>query len=300
MTGGTILSGQGTTCVTIKWGTGTPQGSLNLVATGCTITYCTQGTTVNIPIIPATGTITGANLVCINTSDLYSLPAWPGTTYAWTLTGPGGVITPFNTNTNQININWTVLGTHIITCNYFDSSLNCGGSATFTVFVRPEGTISGPTKVCINQSSNLSITRPTNIPVNSNWTISPATATINSGNGTGTINVTWPTSGTYTVTATALTPNIICSPATYIVTVVPAPVLSSVNGADSICPGNTYVYSATSNTNGLYNWFFSNAASFSFLGVNNDSVQVTWAAAGPYSITVTQFSIRIIVPVILW
>lgn len=290
VTGGVITSGQNTPCVTIQWGSGNPQGTINLVATGCTITYCPQGTTVTVPIIPATGTITGAQLVCVNTTELYNLPAWPGTTYNWTLSG-GGVISPYNTNTSQISINWTSFGNHTITCNYFDTALNCGGSATYIVLVRPALSISGPTSFCVNSTNNFNATRPVGIPVPGNWVISPGTATINSGNGTPAINVTWPVAGTYTINATSVAPNIVCSPASYTVTVLPAPVLSSINGADSICPGQTYVYSATSNAAGLYNWFFTGAASFSFLGVNNDSVQVTWASSGSYSISVTQFSI---------
>lgn len=289
-TGGVIMSGQGTPCVTVKWGTGSTQGTLNLVATGCVITYCPQGTTVNIPIIPATGTITGAQLVCVNTTETYSLPAWPGTTYSWTLP-TGGVISPYNTNTSQISINWTSTGNHTITCNYFDSALNCGGTATYLVFVRQPLSITGPTSFCENSTNNFNAVRPTSIPVSSNWTISPGTATINSGNGTPTINVTWPTAGMYTITAASVAPNVVCSDASYTVTVLPAPVLSSINGADSICPGKTYVYSATSNATGLYNWSLTGALAFSYLGVNNDSIQITWALAGPYNISVVQFSI---------
>ncbi len=292
--GGTIQSGQGTSCVTIQWGSGSPQGSLTLVATGCTTTYCPQGTTVNIPIIPSVGTIIGATLACINTYETYTLPAWPGTTYGWTLSS-GGTITPFNTNTNQIGINWTTVGNHIITCNYYDTVLKCGGTATYNVFVRPTLAITGPTSICANQVSNLISVRPTNIPVASNWIITPAGSTINSGNGTSSINVTWGNTTAfpivYTVTATALVPNIVCSNASYIVTVLPKPVLSAIIGKDSICPGKTYVYSATSNAVGLFNWTLNNAASSSLLGVNNDSIQVTWGPIGPYSITVIQSSI---------
>jgi PKD repeat protein len=289
VTGGTIIAGQNTSCVTVQWGSGNPQGTINLIATGCTPTYCPQGTTLTIPIIPLTGTIAGAALVCNNTTESYSLPAWPGTTYNWTLSG-GGVIAPFNTNTNQININWTAIGTHTITCNYFDSSINCGGTATFQVLVRPNLSITGPSVICQNQSSNLNATRPLNIPVNSNWIISPANATINSGNGTNSINVTWPTAGVYTVTATNAILNTVCNTASYTVTVIPSPIISAINGADSICPGKTYVYVAVSNATGPFNWVLNNAASFSLLGVNNDSIQITWNNAGSYSITVTQLS----------
>ncbi len=288
--GGTIQSGQGTACVTIKWGSGVPQGSLTLVASGCTTNYCPQGTTVSIPIIPISGVIIGANLVCINTYETYTLPAWPGTTYNWILSS-GGVITPYNTNTNSININWTTIGTHTITCNYYDSTLKCGGTGTYNVFVRPIMTITGANSVCVNSNSNLTSVRPTNIPVTSNWTISPAGATIVSGNGTSTINVNWANAGTYVVTAAATVTNTVCTNASYIVTVLPAPIISAVIGKDSICPGGTYIYKAISNAVGIFNWSFSNVATFSLLGVNNDSVQVVWAAAGPYSITVNQNAI---------
>jgi PKD repeat protein len=292
--GGTISSGQGTSCVTVQWGAGTPQGSLTLVATGCTITYCPQGTTVNIPIVPAVGVISGAILACVNTYETYTLPAWPGTTYAWTLSS-GGSITPFNSNTNQIGINWTTIGNHIITCNYYDSLLKCGGTANYNVFVRPILSITGPSSICASQTSNLISVRPTNIPVASNWVITPAGAIINSGNGTSTINVTWGNTTAfpivYGVTATAVLPNTVCSNASYQVTVFPKPVLSAIIGKDSICPGKAYVYSATSNAVGLYNWVLNNAASFSLLGVNNDSIQVTWGPTGPYSVTVNQSSI---------
>lgn len=288
--GGTIQSGQGTSCVTIQWGNGNPQGSITLVPTGCATTYCASGTTVTVPIIPTTGIITGPTLMCINTTTSYSLPSWPGTTYSWFLSG-GGAFTPFNTNTNQVNINWNTAGNHIITCTYFDTALNCGGSATYNVMVRNKLSITGPISVCQGQSSNLNAVIPTNIPVNSNWTISPGTATINSGNGTGTINVTWPTAGSYTITAIPVTPNVSCSNASYNVNVVAAPVISNIIGADSICPGKPYVYSAVSSGIGTYSWAFTNASSFTLLGVNNDSVQVVWGSTGPYGISLSQTSI---------
>ncbi len=288
--GGTISAGQGTSCVTILWGSGSPQGSLTLVPSGCTTTYCPSGVTVTVPIIPVSGTITGPVLVCNNTTTSYSLPSWPGTTYSWTL-GSGGSITPFNTNTNQISINWNTIGTHTITCNYYDSAINCGGSATYNVFVRPNMAITGPATVCQGLTTNLNAIRPGPIPVPSNWSITPAGATINSGNGTPTINVTWPVAGSYIVTASPTVANTTCNDGSYTVTVLPAPVISSINGPDSICANSTHVCSATSNTTGLFSWSFSNAAVFTNLGVNNDSVQVTWGPTGPYSVTVNQTSI---------
>ncbi len=289
VTGGSIFSGQGTACVTIIWGSGSPQGTLNLKANGCTTAYCPQGTTVTIPILPAVGTIVGQNVVCNNTSALYNLPSWPGVTYNWTLSG-GGIISPNNTNTSEININWMALGVYTITCNYSSSGLNCSGSAVFTVQVLPELSIVGPSAFCQNTTNNFTAERPTSIPVPSNWSIAPAGATINSGNGTSTINVTWNNPGVYSVTAVAASPGVVCSDASYTVTVYPLPILNSITGADSICPGNVHVYAITSNANGPFQWSFTNAASTVLLGANNDSVQVTWGPTGPYMLSVYQVS----------
>lgn len=289
VTGGTITGGQNTPCVTVLWGSGSPQGTINLVVSGCVSSYCSQGTTVSIPIIPATGTITGPLLVCPGSSAVYTLPAWPGTTYSWVLSG-GGVITPYNTNTNQININWlNTPGAYTLTANYFDSSLKCGGTASAIINVRPVLSITGPGTVCAGTSSTLNAVRPTNIPVLSNWTISPAGATILSGNGTGSINVSWPTPGTYTVTATSVVVNGVCSPASYVVTVLAAPVISAITGADSVCKNSTHTYAAVSNGSGMFTWNVTNGSPL-FLGANNDSVQVTWGPTGPYSLSVSQVS----------
>lgn len=287
--GGTITGGQGTSCVTVLWGSGNPQGSLTLVAAGCTTNYCPQGTTVTIPIIPTTTAITGSNPVCVGTVAAYSLPAFPGTTYSWSLSG-GGSIVGNNTNTNQININWNTIGSHTITCNYYDTALKCGGVGTITVNVLPVLRIAGSTKQCQGTSSILqSFFGPPNTGVPSNWTISPAGATVTSGNGTFTATINWASPGVYTVTATPVSSGVVCGPASYTVTVYPSPIISAVTGPDSICRNQTYVYAAVSNASGLFNWSVTNG-SFVNLGSNNDSVQVTWGNTGPYSLSVSQTS----------
>ena len=289
VTGGTIVVGQNTNCVTVLWGTGIPQGTLNLVVAGCVGVYCPQGTTVTIPIIPASGAIIlGSNPVCINTSATYTLPSWPGTTYSWALAS-GGIISPYNTNTNQININWISNGDHILTCNYYDSALNCGGTATLTIKVRNALSITGPSTVCQNTTTTLVAKQPVNVNVACTWTIPPPNTF--SGNGTPFANITWPVAGTYNIIATAVIPNTVCAPANYIVTVVPQPVISNITGADSICIGKVYVYAAVSNAVGLFNWSTVNATSISYLGVNNDSIQLTWVAGATHSLTVTQTAI---------
>jgi PKD domain/PKD-like domain len=289
VTGGTIISGAGTNCIKVVWGSGNPQGTINLIATGCVITYCPQGATVTVPIIPTSTTITGPITVCINTTAAYSLPSFPGTTYSWTLSSGGGIVGN-NTNTNQININWNSIGMHTITCNYFDTALNCGGVGTITVNVLPILKISGVNAYCQNQISTLqAFYSPPSTNVSCTWTISPAGAVITGGQGTPFVTVNWGAANVYTVTATATTAGIVCSNATYKVTVYPKPIITGINGPDSVCKNKTYVYSAASNQAGLFTWFVTNGTS-SNLGANNDSVQVTWGGSGPYILNCIQTS----------
>lgn len=276
--GGTITSGQGTPCITVTWGSGNPQGSVTLQIIGCP-TYCSQGTTVSVPIIPATTTISGSLTACINTSSSYSLPVWPGSSYNWTLSG-GGTITGNNTNTNTININWTTAGSYTITCNYYDSAKECGGVGTLTVNVLPVASITGNNTFCAGATTTLSTGSFT-----STWSISPTGATISTSGSSATVSSNTP--GTYTVTATPTSP-LACNSPTYTVTVLPKPILTPITGMDSICKGQTYTYAVGSNTTGNFTWSITNGT-FTNLGTFNDSIQVTWSnSAGPFNISVTQ------------
>ncbi|HNF72076.1 MAG TPA: PKD domain-containing protein, partial [Chitinophagaceae bacterium] len=290
ITGGVITSPNPSTspCITVQWASGNPQGNIHLDVPGCP-GFCSNGTDITVPIIPVSTTISGSSVVCVGTTAAYSLPTLPGTTYSWSISG-GQPINGNNTNTTSINTTWNTIGTYTITCVYFDTALNCGGTGTLVVNVLPEMEISGPLKRCAGQSSNMNshiVTPFTNVA--SNWSITPAGATINSGNGTATINVTWNNAGTYLVTATPVSGGIVCGPATFNVTVLPIPVISAITGADSICPAGTSVYAAVSNMAGLYTWTVTGGVAVN-LGSNNDSIQVTWNPTGPYSITVTQNS----------
>ncbi|MBK7761958.1 MAG: PKD domain-containing protein [Bacteroidetes bacterium] len=290
ITGGVITSANPSTspCITIQWGSGNPQGNIHLDVPGCP-GFCSNGTDITVPIIPTSTTINGSSTVCVGTTSAYSLPTWPGTTYAWSISG-SQPITGNNTNTTQISTTWNTIGTYTITCVYYDTALNCGGTGTLVVNVLPEMAITGPVKRCAGQNGNYNahIASPfTN--VNCNWTITPTGATITGGNGTATINVNWANAGTYVVTATPVSGGIVCGAASYSVIVYPIPVISAITGPDSICGGGTSVYAATSNMAGSFNWTIIGGTGTN-LGSNNDSVQIAWNPTGPYSISVTQTS----------
>ena len=107
VTGGTIQSGQGTSSITILWGSG-PAGSITLTETA-TIGGCSQTThpyNVNITDIPDP-LVTGSTTVCVGATEQYSTPLVSGHTYSWSVTG--GTYTTGATN-NIINVTWTSVG----------------------------------------------------------------------------------------------------------------------------------------------------------------------------------------------
>lgn len=285
--GGTIQSGAGTSCITVLWGNGNPQGTIGLIATGCTNAFCPQGTTVSVPIIPTSTSISGSSIVCLNSNETYVLPTWPGAYYTWNVSG-GQLINGNNTNTSSVNIDWTTVGQYTLTANYNDTLLGCAGNATMVVTVKPKTKITGPAKRCVNTSSSYTCTAlNSNTLIPSTWNIVPAGATITSSNGLSNVTINWPNVGTYTITVVSVNPNAACDTAKFVVTVNPAPLISTIQGKDSICAGGTSVYSALSNMSGTFNWTIS-GGTYVPLSNTNDSILVSWNPTGTYTISVNQ------------
>ena len=217
--GGTITAGGTATdnTVTVTWttvGTGTVSVDYNDV-NGCTAANPTvYNVIVNALPVP---TITGPTPVCQNsTGNVYTTQAGM-TNYVWVVVG--GTITG-GQGTNSITVTWTTVGAETVSVNYNDANGCTAANPTVynvTVNPLPVPTITGPTPVCLNSSGNI-YTTETGM-TNYTWTISGGT--INSGQGTNSISVTWTATGAQTLTVTYTNPNGCnpLTPTTYTVTV---------------------------------------------------------------------------------
>jgi PKD repeat protein len=285
--GGTIASGAGTNCITVNWGSGVPQGTISLNVAGCTTPFCTNSNVITVPIIPTTGNIIGNNLVCLNANTGYSLPAFPGATYSWSVSG-GGNITSNNTNTNSIVVFWNTSGVYTVSAAYSNAELGCAGTANYVVTVAPNLSILGANNACVFSTTNYNASLDVPyIPANCTWSIAPA-ATIVSGQSTPNISITWPAIGTYTITASTIGAPTACGSVQYVVNVTPIPVVTDIVGPINICANGSNNYYATSTINaGFFNWVVT-GGTFTPSGMMQDSISVTWANAGPYSIDVFQ------------
>ena len=108
---------------------------------------------------------------------------------------------------------------------------------TYTSSVPPTpGVITGSSSVCANATGNYSIV---SIPgaTTYTWTV-PTGSTINSGQGTTSINLTaGNTSGNISVTVTV--PCGTSSPSTFVLTIIPAPTVTATSSAASVCIGGS-------------------------------------------------------------
>jgi PKD repeat protein len=287
--GGTITNGAGTSCITVNWGSGVPQGVVSLNVAGCSSPFCTNNNVITVPIIPTVASMVGASLVCVNTYENYSMAALPGTSYSWAVSG-GGFITGNNTNTNLINIHWLAPGTYTVTSTYTNAALQCGGSASTVVTVAANLSITGNASVCAQgvYNYNALLDNPA-AAANCFWSILPA-ATIQSGQNTSGISILWPAAGSYTITANTIGTPVACTPTQYVVTVLPLPVITNIIGATNICSnGINQYYATTTIPSGYFLWTITNGSYYN-TGSILDTAIVTWGGASPYAISVQQYS----------
>ena len=294
-TGLTIVSGQGSTSITVSWTTQsldpTIKGSLSVVASNA----CGSSTSTTsylefaaaAPVMP--NSISGTARVCPGDVATYSVALVNrATTYNWTV--PTGMTITAGAGTNVINVS---VGAGFVGGNITVSASNiCGASAARTRTTslnlpNTPGVIGGPANgVCQSSGVVYSIATVANATSYA-WTV-PAGATIVSGQGTAAITVDFGagfTSGQVTVASVNG-----CGTSavrSFSVSGIPARpgVISGV--VSPACGGQSYTYSvATVAGSTSYNWLVTPGGAVSFpmpLIVNGKDAQITWTLGAPAS-----------------
>ena len=281
--GGTIVAGAGTDTISVAWGAG-PFGQISLGVMGCPTTYCTEPTTVNVPIISASETITGPIEVCPGESANYTLPKWGTVSYSWTTTG--GFISG-GQGSNGVNITWpNTPGTYTINVNYGSDFLaglpnhdgaDCTGTATLAVTVLGDFTAqAAPNPGCAGGNSTLFVNSTLTGSPGVTWTVAGFPGLGGSGNFFG---VNWPAPGTYTVTAAIDNPGDYCSPTKSFTVLVEEAVTPTITGPTAYCVGDTLIYSVTAPAPG-YNYFWSITGGSVVAGQFSATVSVVFTASG--------------------
>jgi hypothetical protein len=292
---GTIVGSDTSPTVTVIWGATGP-GYLTLQTLGCTGT-CPSPTTVVVPIITPSAAITGKNLVCQYDCETYHLDCTiPVDSIIWTV--PAGITLIGNpTNMHDINLCFYApsFTTGVITATYFHNtpgakpSLTCGGSANFTINVRPKLYLSYPSEIC---DQSILTGSYTNSPSgNIQWTIvASGGLTVFSSIQPANVNLnpTWVWGpGIFTITATDLSGNYCNSPQSFVLKVNPIPPRpDSITGAKLVCPNTPYQYLGFATTSNLsLSWTVIGGAPASAAG---PFISVLWGPTPPYQIILSQ------------
>lgn len=277
--GGTIDSGNGTNSVTVTWNTPGAQSidvsytDGNSCPSDATVPYA-----VNVNALP-TPTITGDATVCNLTTSSYSTEVGMSG-YLWTVT-PGGTITA-GQGTENITVDWTVVGPQDITVTYTDGN-SCGAAAPTSTRVNvtdlPSPTITGSNDVCEGHTETYTTEGGAS---NYDWQI--VGGTIISGLGTSTVDVQWSLGAAREISVNyELASCPAASPFVLPVTVNPIPTVS-ITGVNVACLNTVgHVYSTDAGESN-YQWTVVGGTVTAGLGTNE--ITVTWDVVGAGSVEV--------------
>ena len=308
VTGGTILSGQNTSAITVQWG----NSGVGTVACRETVPGSVCQTTdldsINIRPVPLPS-ITGNTSPCSNLQHDYTTALVTGNSYSWSVVG--GSFTQVAANT--IRVNWaapvwpnTNNGVVQVTESVIDvlpASCNATmGTSTIVRPVPPTPVISGPATVCAtdltnNPATNNTVTYTSSVPtqtagsgsISYAWTVTGGTIT--SGQGTSSITVQWDNPSQFSQATGSIslkhTSSFGCeNTGALAVTINPLPE-PKVVGANVACQNTVENYSTIGNPQNTYSWTIT-GGNFIRAGQGTPNVAVEWTLPGAASLTVAE------------
>lgn len=285
--GGTIdytqSSAKGDT-VAIKWDKidSTGYGTITFNSSVCPNNLCPAISSLTIPVIKTQGKITGSARVCPNSSTLYRLPLWAGTTYNWS-TNIGALVHTDNPNEIALNVGNISKQTITLTCTYHNALVSCGDNSSITIDVDDKQDINVGGNYCQYDTASVSLS---NTPNSSwVWTVVYPNDSIVKFNGGNPRNIYLPLSGTYAVLVSGAS---VCpiDPAYINVTKAPgAP--ENILGTDTVCERRTYFYEVKNPKSNLqYHWSVGSG-----VAINGDTsgqkIEVQFTGNGPWIISVS-------------
>lgn len=289
VTGGTLLSPNGSNTVAVQWTTIGAQ-TLTLVETTVGQT-CSATSTLNVAVsYKPTPSISGSTVTCTGTEVTYSTPNVAGSTYSWALPAGGGMFTS-PTTSNTVTVMWTAPGPRSVAVQ--ETNGLCQGTASINVNVGLTPTATAISRVgggILNQAcENQTIGYSTPFSGTSTylWTVTGGNF-VGGINNASTVNVQWTGIGQQTLAVRETTTGTNCFMDASInvdVTRQPTP---SIVGATTVCTEDDVTYSTASVPGSTYTWSLPLAGGTFLTATNTNSVMVRWTAPGARSVSVTE------------
>jgi ELWxxDGT repeat protein len=279
--GGTIVGASNGASVNVQW---TSAGARQVNVTQTTSLGCSRQVSFAVTVNPLpTPSITGGNSVCRNSTQAYSVTNVSGNTYSWVVTN--GTIQS-GQGTNAISVLWasTASGTVQVTETTTATTCSQVASLNVTLNAAPTPTITGPATACTSTTVNRTYAVAAAAGNTFAWTVSSG-GTIQSGQGTNSINVRWTTAGNENVSLTQTNASACATTLNYAVLVnqSPSPIIT---GNNSICRSSSQTYSVVNNAGNTYNWTVSGGTIASGQGTNQ--ISVNWGAGSAGTVNVTE------------
>jgi uncharacterized protein (TIGR02145 family) len=279
---GNITAGPGTNEVNVTWtSTGTHAITVNYTdaITGCTATQPTSiPITVNTLPVPTLG---GDAEPCTDLPKEY-LTQTGATTYTWTVSSGGTIVSGGGNNDPSVTVNWTTPGAQTVSVNYTIGTGCSGASPTvFQVNVHQSTPpqITGQTPVC--ETNSISYNTQAGM-TNYSWAVSPG-GTFISGTGGSSVTIQWNSAGARSVSVN-FTNNFGCTaptPTIYPVIVNALPNTSIIPGTGPTCSNASHTYSTLFDPACSYTWSITPAVFGQIsTGQGTHSILANWFSPG--------------------
>jgi gliding motility-associated-like protein len=285
ITGGTIISGAGTSEITVDWGN-QGFGQVNVFERnrhGCISPLVTL--VVNKTYTLIGNPIDGPTDVCeFDQGVVYSTLEINGSVHLWNVVGGTQVA---GDSSHNIVLDWGATGLGRVTMqekayDLVNNRVCLSNPVNLDVVIHPKPTatiINGVDELCQYNNATYTINGFANSTYE--WAIDGDTSGIN-GQGTNTISVDWNTAGVFVLSVLEMS-EAGCAGTLRdtVITVNPKPTTTPISGTSIICPENVmnHTYKVTGSAGSVYNWSVFGANSFT--GQGTDEITVNWEKTLP-------------------
>lgn len=281
--GGTVVSGNGAGPLQITWnGPGTYNVTLDVTEWGCASAPVSHSVVVH-PIPTADFSVISPVCEGASTTLTYTGSASNNATFSWDY--DGGSVTS-GSGAGPISVTWNTAGTYTPSLTVTENGCTSQPfTASVTVNAIPTSSFTLTPNICAGGTATATYTGSAGAGAQFNWQILGG-GSIQSGSGSGPLDITWNNTGTHTVEL-SVTENGCVSPTTsQSVTVHPIPTASFTAPA-SVCEGQsaTLTYTGSAGAGASYAWDFAGGQVSS--GTGAGPYQVQWNTPGTVTVSLT-------------
>ncbi len=186
--GANITAGQGTTNITVQFGSSTGSGVVSVYGSNTNGNGAPSNLSVTVSTVPApAGAVTGTSSPCESSTEAYSVPNTAGITYTWTFPAGTTILSGQGNSTVSVLIGSTGGSIQVVPSNTCGNGTASSKLITVSPLPAQPGNITGQASAC--QGSSQVYTVANTAGVTYNWLV-PSGSVITAGQGTNSVTVT--------------------------------------------------------------------------------------------------------------